>query len=370
MIDRRDFLKRAALVGGALSTGMAPGLLDHPMPHAAPRGRDPLRILILGGTGLIGPHLVHRALARGHHVTIFNRGRSEPGLYADEFEQVEWLVGDRDGDLGALEGHRWDAVIDNSGYTPDQVRATARLLADSAGHYLFTSTRAVYTDFTHPVMDEDAPIGLPIPEEEWSGYGPLKALAEGEVQDAFPGANAILRPPIITGPLDGTDRFTYWYHRVDQGGRVLAPGDPSDPLQYLDVRDLVDFFVHLAEEGTTGIFNVEAPAAPLTSAEFLHGVRAITSSPVHFEWVDWETLEAHGLRGGAEIPGWRAPTGDWLNYGRMDNSRAIAAGMTFRPLAVTAADTLEWWYGTGADRPRVGIPPEVEAEVLQVAGAY
>jgi 2'-hydroxyisoflavone reductase len=377
LATRREFLKKSAVigVGGAVGAGMVPGLAAGVLPGAgaahsrtAPARRS-LRVLVLGGTGFIGPHLVRRILERGHDLTLFNRGRSEPGLFPELFRDVENLVGDRNGDLSALEGREWDAVIDNSGYTPDQVRATARLLAGSVGQYLFTSTRGAYADYTHPTMDESAPLGIRgVPEEEWTGYGPLKARAEREVEAAFPDGTSIVRPPIIAGPGDGTDRFTYWYVRIDRGGEVLAPGDPTDPVQYVDVRDLADFLVHLAEERTSGIFNTVAPAAPLTTSGFLHGVRAVTSSPVSFTWVDWDFLESHGLRGGQELPGWRPPRGDQLNYGRVDNRRAIAAGMTFRPLAVTAGDTLEWWKARaaagGPGSLRAGISPEREAEVL------
>jgi 2'-hydroxyisoflavone reductase len=372
---RREFLKRSAILGGGLAAGLVPGgaegierAASSILPRGGERPARSLRVLILGGTGFIGPHLVHRTLAGGHELTIFTRGRSEPRLHAELFEDVENLVGDRDGDLSALEGRQWDVVIDNSGYTPQQVRATARLLADSVDQYIFTSTRGVYAGFTHSPMDEDAPVGIAgVPPSEWDGYGPLKALAEWEVEEAFPDGTAIVRPPIITGPGDRTDRFTFWYHRVDRGGEVLAPGDPDDPIQYVDVRDLVEFVLHMAEQRITGVFNVEAPAAPLTSAEFLHGLRATTGNPVSFTWVDWDFLEEHGLRGGQEIAAWRPPRGEWLNYGRVDNSRAIAAGMTFRPLAVTAMDTLAWWeenVGAAGDELRSGYSREREAEVL------
>jgi 2'-hydroxyisoflavone reductase len=387
MPSRRRFLKHSLLAGGAVagslavpgaerlladasSEASAHGLLRGPSPRPGLRSSPArrLRILVLGGTGFIGPHLVHRILERGHELTLFNRGRSEPGMYEDLYRDVETRVGDRNSDLAALETGTWDAVIDNSGYTPDQVGATARLLAGRVGRYVFTSTRAVYRDFTHPVMDEDAPVGPDAPEAEWAGYGPLKALAEREVEAAFPRGTSIVRPPIITGPGDNTDRFTFWYVRVDRGGEVLAPGDPSDPIQYVDVRDLVDFMVLLAEEGIDGTFNVEAPAAPLSSAGFLYGLRATTGSPVDFTWVPWDFLEGHGLRGGAEIPAWRAPEGAWLNYGRMDNRRAMAAGMTFRPLAVTAMDTLAWWKEKAAregDGMRAGFSRDRESEILR-----
>lgn len=379
MSSRRDFLKRSAILGGALGSGaltpgLGAGLTGSGTGGAEPVGppwRPPtrrLRVLILGGTGFIGPHLVHRTHSRGHQVTIFNRGRSEPRLHADIFQHVENLVGDRNDDLSALEGQEWDVVIDNSGYTPEQVGATAELLSDSVGQYIFTSTRGVYAGFTHSPMDEDAPVGMAgVPSSEWTGYGPLKALAEREVERFFPERSSILRPPIITGPGDQTDRFTFWYDRVDRGGEVLAPGSPNDPIQYVDVRDVVDFMVHLAEEGTAGVYNVGGPASPLTTAGFLHGLRATTGSPVSFTWVDWDFLEDHGLEGGSEIAAWRPPTGENLNYGRTENRRAIEAGMTFRPLAVTAMDTREWWRGTERGNEgelRSGYSKEKESEVL------
>jgi 2'-hydroxyisoflavone reductase len=378
-MDRRDFLRRSAIVGGGMvGTAAAGPLLASSTDPTPARGqarvgttpRRPgtsLRILVLGGTGFIGPHVVRRALAGGHQVSMFNRGQTDPRLYGDLFDNVESLVGDRNDDISALEGGRWDAVIDNSGYTPDQVRPTAQLLRGSVDQYIFTSTRGAYADYTHPVMDEDAPLGVPgVPMEEWSGYGPLKAAAEHDVHEAFPQGATIVRPPIITGPGDNTDRFTYWYLRVRDGGEVLAPGDPTDPIQYVDVRDLADFMLHLAETRTAGVFNTVAPASPMSSAEFLYGLRATTGEPVRFTWVDWDFLEDRGLRGGQELPAWRPPRGDNLNYGRVDNRRAIAAGMTFRPLAVTAMDTVAWWDEARADPegPRAGISREEEARVL------
>ncbi len=373
MTTRRDFLRHSLLAAGAMGAASIHGVLPRSAGGMAPARIPPparvLRILLLGGTGFIGPHLVHRIVERGHTLTLFNRGRSEPGMFQEDYVGLENRIGDRDGDIASLETGTWDAVIDNSGYTPEQVGATARLLAGRVEQYLFTSTRGVYAGFTHAVMDEDAPLGIPgVPPSEWTGYGPLKALAEGEVERAFPAGTTIVRPPIITGPGDNTDRFTYWYHRVDRGGEILAPGDPTDPIQYVDVRDLADFVVHLAETGTRGAFNVEAPAAPLSTGAFLDGLRATTGNPVQFTWMDWDFLEAQGIRGGAEIAAWRAPRGENLNYGRIDNRRAIAAGMTFRPLAVTAMDTLAWWKTVGGTRGdgtlRSGISEPREAEVL------
>lgn len=396
MPTRRDFLRHSALLGGALGAGLAlpHGVLgaaaSGPRRNAPPSGgfgggSDPfhpqggtlrpeprrrLRILLLGGTGFIGPHLVHRIVTRGHELTLFNRGRSQPGLHAELFTGLENLVGDRGGDLSALEGRSWDVVIDNSGYTPDEVGATAELLKNSVRQYLFTSTRGVYAHFRDPV-DEGSPVGIEgVPDTAWTGYGPLKALAEREIHARFPRGTGIVRPPIITGPLDNTDRFTFWYRRVDDGGEVMAPGDGTDPIQYIDVRDLADFVVRMAEEEITGVYNVGGPASILTSAGFLWGLRAATGSPVSFTWVDdWDFLEARGLRSNAELPAWRRATGNWVHNSRVDNRRAIAAGLTFRPLAVTAMDTLAWWRekaaAEGSQAMRAGYSREREAEILR-----
>lgn len=366
MSTRRQFVKTSVLMAGALGSSLAPGVAGRA--HAAARsGGAPLRVLVLGGTGFLGPHVVRALVERGHQPTLFNRGRTKPTMFTELYAGVENLVGDRNGDISALRGGRWDAVIDDSGMTPQQVRATAEILEDSVGQYLFTSTRGVYVDFTRTPMDEDAPVGPPgVPEEKWEGYSPLKALAEREVLKVFPRAATIIRPPQITGPGDRTDRFTYWYDRVDRGGEVLAPGDPTDPVQYSDVRDLSEFYVHLLERKTTGVFNIGGPASPLSSAEFLYGLRANTAAPISFTWVDWDFLEAQGL-GERELPGWRAPRGRYLNNARMDNRRAIAAGLRFRPLSVTARDTLAWRRSAegGADRPlRAGLSAEREREVL------
>ena len=376
---RRGFIGQAGLAAGAAALGSgaaAPGsVAAAPGSVAAAPGsgasarsvansQEGLDILILGGTGFIGPHVVRHALARGHRITLFNRGRTNTHL----FPEVEKLVGDRNDDLTALEGRRWDAVIDNSGYTPAQVGLSVNLLEGATDQYLFTSTRAVYTDFTAAVMDEDAPIGpADLPESEWTAYGPAKVLAERRVEEGFGARTLIVRPPVIVGPGDRSDRFTYWPVRIDDGGETLVQGERADPVQFIDVRDLAEFYIHLLERQTTGIFNSVGPGAPLSSAELVYGIRAITSTPVSFAWVDWDFLAERGQLPQRELPFWQPPRGRYLNYGRIDSSRAIAAGLTFRPLAVTARETLEWHRSReagGGFSLRTGLDRELEARLL------
>ena len=242
------------------------------------------------------------------------------------------------------------------------------MLRDATGQYLFTSTRAVYTDFTAPVMNEDAPVGpKDIPESEWRGYGPNKVLAERAVEGGFGTRTLIVRPPVIVGPGDRSDRFTYWPDRIDAGGEVLVQGDPTDPVQFIDVRDLAEFYIHLLEQQTAGIFNSVGPGSPLSSAELVYGIRAITATPVSFTWVDWDFLAERGQMPQQQLAFWQPPRGRYLNYGRMDSSRGIAAGLRFRPLAVIAKDTLDWHRGRevgGEFRLRTGLNRATEAELL------
>ena len=374
MATRREFIGRVGSVAaGAAAFGLAghpgaAGALSGQVPARPGRGRGTnqpgLDILILGGTGFIGPHVVRHALARGHRITLFNRGRTNTHL----FPEVEKLVGDRNDDVAALGGRRWDAVIDNSGYTPDQLRLSVGALKDATGRYLFTSTRAVYTDYAAPVMNEDAPVGpKDIPESEWRGYGPNKVLAERVVEGGFGTRTLIVRPPVIVGPGDRSDRFTYWPDRIDAGGEVLVQGDPTDPVQFIDVRDLAEFYVHLIEQRTAGVFNAVGPGAPLSSAELVYGIRAITATPVSFTWVDWDFLAERGQMPQRQLAFWQPPRGRYLNYGRMDSSRGIAAGLRFRPLAVIARDTLDWHRSRevgGEYRLRTGLDRATEAELL------
>lgn len=360
-LGRRTFLKAVAVVGGGLSLGGSRRL-----GASQARAPRPLRILILGGTGFIGPHQVSYALERGHSLTLFNRGRTAPELFPD----VEQLRGDRaTGDLEELGGSReWDVVIDNSATDPRWVRDSAQFLKDRAGQYIFISTQSVYASRAGIGMDETAPVGRPdLPKEEWTGYGPSKALSEEEAQRAFPGRATIVRPSLIVGPGDGTDRWTYWPVRVHRGGHVAAPGTPRDPMQFIDVRDLCEWLIRLGEDGTAGVFNAVGPEAPLSSAEMLYGIRAVTSTPVSFTWVDADFLREMGVRAWSDMPAWQVPRGSTAGFARMSNARALAAGLTFRPLADTARDTLEWFLSQTPERQAslgAGLSPERERWLL------
>ena len=359
MRTRREFLA-TALAAGVFSMSKSANVLAQ---------SGGLEILVLGGTGFIGPHLVNYARERGHKLTLFNRGRTN----SDLFPNVEKLVGDRDNDLSALQGRKWDAVIDNSGYTPQQVQLSVDLLKNACDQYLFTSTRSVYEEFTAAVMDEDAPVGpRNLPESEWQGYGPMKVLAERIVMEAFGARTLITRPPVIVGPGDRSDRFTYWVDRIDDGGDILVQGEMTDPIQFVDVRDLAEFYVHLLESQTSGVFNTEGPGSPLNTAGLVYGIKAITATPSTFHWVDWDFLIGEGEVPQESLTFWQPPRGRYLNYGHMVNRRAISAGMTFRPLAVTATDTLAWHRARPAqeqDSLRAGLAREREAELLRLWNA-
>lgn len=304
---------------------------------AAPK---PLHILMLGGTGFLGPELVARALERGHRITLFNRGKTRAHLFPD----LEKLRGDRNGDVSALANRSFDAVLDTSAYVPAHVNRIREVLGDRVGHYGLVSTISVYPGVgsSNAPIDEDTPVGVlddPTTEQVTGAtYGPLKALCEKAAEIAWPGRVAHVRPGLIVGPEDPTDRFSYWPTRVAQGGEVLAPGDGTDELQVIDVRDLAAFLVRAAEDDTVGTYNAVGFEGRVSFAEFLHGAKCALRHDVEFTWVPADFLEAEKVSPWHHLPVWLPASAN----GRVANQRGIAKGMTFRPLAQTIADTAAW----------------------------
>ncbi|WP_447730451.1 NAD-dependent epimerase/dehydratase family protein [Pseudoxanthomonas suwonensis] len=308
-------------------------------------------------------------------MTLFNRGKRPSPEWPGEVEQ---LHGDREtGDLSALRGRRWDVCIDNPTSLPSWVRDAGKVLRGNIGHYLFISTISVYADGSRAGIDEDAPLApyrgrdamaetrQTLIADMENLYGPLKALSEVEARRQFGDRTTIVRPGYIVGPRDETDRFTYWPHRVAWGGEILVPGDGQDPIQVIDGRDLGEWMIRLAEQGTTGTFNAVGPAYPLTMDAMLHGCQAVTSTAISLTHVDPDFLEAMEV----ELPIWvPRDRGPYAGYGQVSNARAVAAGLTFRPLATTVADLLEWFRSLPAERQarlRAGIDRQREAELLR-----
>lgn len=332
-----------------------------------------MKLLILGGTLFLGRHFVEAALARGDEVTIFNRGQRNPEL----FPEVERLRGDRDGRLDALRGRSWDAVVDTSGYVPRLVRASAELLADAVKLYVFVSSVSAYADFSRP-FDEGSSEATTADEgvEEVTGetYGPLKVLSERAAEAAMPGRVLVVRPGLIVGPHDPTVRFSYWTARVARGGEVLAPGNPGRLIQVIDARDLAGWTLRMAAEGRAGVYNASGPDYALTMGRFLEECRAVSGSGARLTWVDEEFLLERGVGPWGELPLWIPESSETHRYFlRANIDRALAAGLTFRPLAETIRDTLAWQRETegrpqlgkdGVPQPDVTLKPERERALL------
>ncbi len=326
-----------------------------------------MKILILGGTRFLGRHLVDSALVRGHVVTLFNRGRTNP----DIFPQVQTIRGDREKDLDQLEGSTWDAVIDTCGYFPRLVRMSAEALRDSAGSYIFISSISVYADFSKRGLKEDDTVGTIsdeiIEEITEASYGPLKVLCEQAVRDVFAERALVVRPGLIVGPHDPTDRFTYWPLRIARGGEVLAPVGPDVFTQIIDARDLSDFIIHLIEERVAGTFNATGAAGSLTFGELLETCKQVSGSEANIQWASAEFLAQNKVAPWSDLPAWLPDDGEDAGFAHVDVSKAIAAGLTFRPLAETVRDTLAWAAARPADHEwRAGLTPERERELLQL----
>lgn len=347
-------LSRCASTGGALGGGLSGGVAAKPQ-----------KLLILGGTSFLGPQLVKGAQARGHAITLFNRGKTNPGL----FPEVEKIQGDRTKPetLEPLKGRKWDAVIDTSGYVPRTVKATAELLGPNVEQYVFVSTISVYPDDVKPGADESHPVQTiadPTSEEIGKYYGALKALCEQAAEAAIPGRVTNVRPGLIVGPGDPSDRFSYWPARMARGGEVLAPGSGEDPAQFIDVRDLAAWILKMVEERGLGIYNAVGPAKKMTMRQLLEGCRIGTKSTASTVWVDPAFLEKQQVSPWMDMPVW---TGIDPGFAAVDNRKVIKAGATFRPVEETARDTWEWFRTLPKERqakPRAGLPAEREVQVL------
>ena len=367
---RRKFIKLSAIAGGAIGLGLRPNV------SAEQKATKPLRVLILGGTGFTGPYQVRYALKRGHKVTVFNRGKTHPGELSREVEQ---LIGDRNGQLDALKDRKWDVVIDNPTMLPVWVRDAAQILKGNVERYVFISTISVFADTSKPGTDESAPLakytGADAMKEtrdtviasKFALYGPLKALSEQEAEKWFPKQTLVIRPGLIVGPRDETDRFTYWPVRVERGGEVLAPGDGNDPVQFIDARDLAEWTIRMVEQGATGTYNATGPKSRLTMGQMLDGIKQATNSDARFTWVSAEFLEAQKISPWSNMPVWVPGQGETAGFAMINNAKAVGKGLTFRSVPDTTRATLDWFKKQTPERQAklgAGITAEREAEVL------
>jgi 2'-hydroxyisoflavone reductase len=336
---------------------------------ARPSGSNPQTLLILGGTGFIGPHLTGEALRQGWKVTHFNRGKTA----ADGVPGVETLLGDRKGQLEALRGRKWDAVVDDTGFIPKYVKMSAQLLAPNTAYCLFISSISAYASFARP-NDEHSPTGTlsnpDIEEITDTTYGPMKALCEQYTMEAFKGRAAVVRPGYIVGPLDRSDRFTYWPVRASRGGDMLAPGTPQDPIQVIDVRDLAAWMMRLVTARTRGYFNADSPPRAFTMGTLVLACqRASPQSGTKVTWVPEDFLAAHWKPDELDLPPWSPVSGDSAGASLTSVKAATAAGLRARPLEDTVRDTLAWFQTLPADRQaklRAGLSPEKEADTLRL----
>ena len=366
-LSRRDLLALAATSGAVLALPSWARTAE-----AAPAKK---KLLILGGTRFLGVALVEAALAKGWELTLFNRGKSNPGLFKGR--PLEEIHGDRNvaEDVKKLAGRKWDAVIDTSGYFPRQVRSAMEVLSGNVGQYAFISSISVYATPMKAGMDETAAVmRLPagtdvdaIKDITGGNYGPLKLLCEEAAEKGMPGRALNIRPGYIVGERDGSDRFTYWPVRVRKGGEVLVPGNPTDPVQFIDVRDLGDWTIRMVESGTNGVFNATGPKEKLSMGAFLETCRKETGSKATFTWAPEEKLAALGLEPQAEFPIWVSTKGEEAGIGDVSIARAVKAGLTFRPLGETVRSTLAFWDSLPEERRakmKAGLAPEKEAATL------
>jgi 2'-hydroxyisoflavone reductase len=364
-MNRRDFVY--AMSAAALAVSQAISAKDKPRPA------KPLSILVLGGTKFLGVHIVELALKHGHTVTLFNRGKTN----ADLFPQLEHLKGDRDAQLDSLKGKRWDAVIDDSGYVPRHVRLSAELLAPNVQRYLFISTISVYASFAQ-ANSEDSPLGKIADETtekvDGGAYGPLKALCEKAAEAAMPGRVTVVRPGLIVGPRDPTDRFTYWPARAARGGEMAAPGTAKDRIQFIDSRDLAAFALNLVETQTVGTFNATSPPGmfsmgDLVQASITAANAAVKPAPApRAVWLPADFLEKEKVQPWSDMPVWIPESGEYAAFAEANVSKAMRAGMSIRAIQPTVNDTLAWHLQRPeAERAKLaaGLTPEREQELLK-----
>lgn len=333
------------------------------------RRSAPKTILVLGGTGYIGPHLVEHALARGHTVTLFNRGQTKPGL----FPGVEKLIGDRNTPSGhnVLTGRTWDVVYDLPTTNPQWIVNATAALRGNVAQYVYVSSTAAYKDFTRSFPDETHPTQDPAPisgpDAAGAAYGPKKVRCEQLVQAAFGAGATVVRPGLIVGPGDLTDRFTYWPVRIERGGEILAPGTLDDPAQWIDVRDLMEWMVRLGESGTGGVFNAVGPRTVCGIGELLYGIKACFANDAQFTWVPQPFLTAQKVRSWGDMPVWSYTGASTVAFCTSVIEKALAAGLTFRPLAITVRDAMTWYHARPAEEQaklRAGMSAERERELL------
>lgn len=363
---RREFLKVAAVAGAAATVLRTPSSLAA---AARVRPADPKKLLILGGTAFLGPELVDAAKQRGWTITLFNRGKTKPQLFPD----LEKLRGDRKTDISALKDRDWDYVVDTSAYIPREVKMSAELLSGHVKQYVLISTISVYgMSVPNANMDETAaveklPEGADLENLSNMTYGPLKALCEAEAEKAMPGRATVIRPGLIVGPGDPTDRFTYWPVRVAKGGKVLAPGTPKDPVQYVDVRDLAEFALRTLESQSVGIYNAVGPKGGMPIGDMLDACKRAAKSDAEFVWASEEFLGENQVAPWSDMPVWVPTSGQTAGFHQFNIAKAVGAGLTFRLIEDTARDTLKWWNEQPEGRRaklRAGITAEREATLL------
>lgn len=362
MVNRRSFIKTSSLLGVVTAALPLSNLL-----LASPKK---LNILIMGGTGFLGPHTVNAALAQGHTVTLFNRGKTNPGL----FSQLETIIGDRNtSDIQKLVGRQWDAVIDTSAYFPRSVNSVLEVLEGNIKQYLIVSTISVYADTSIRGMDETSPTGKtdsPDTEEITDkSYGPLKALCEQAAEKHMPGRVCVIRPGLIVGPGDKTDRFTYWPVRIKRGGKVLAPGSGKDFIQYIDVRDLGEWMIYCLNHNIAGTYNAQTNAADLTIGRLLETCVEILNPKAELVWVPADFLKQHQVSPWQDMPAWLPNDGAYAGMGSMSSTRAYNAGLKEKPIGTVITDCYEWFTSLPAERQgrlRAGLSLERELAILKL----